>query len=115
MVKRLETSPEAVRSPGEGVDGEPKTAEGMAGYEEKTWHPSLTLEPTHRTLSTLEECENELETPSLESPSKPSFDSPVFSPLLLGQGGVVSSHEHWSPNGPHKPLSSTAAYQSTAV
>lgn len=140
MVKSLDTSPEVSRAPEDEVDGVgPLTTEGVRGYNERAWHPS---DPNYHTLGTLEECENEMDSPSQESPSMPKFGSVpspsyagVTSPLRHGavtQGvaspflhrGVASPlapsseyHEHWHPSVPHEPWSSTThvPYQSTAV
>lgn len=115
MVKRLDTSPEVTRPPGEGVGQYAMTTEEVGGYEERVCHPSLALD-TNR-LSTLEECENEMDSPALlASPSTPKFEG-VSSPNYEGVASPPQYHEHWHPNGPHEPWSSTApeGYHSTAV
>lgn len=127
MVKRLDSSPEVARGPEEEVGGVcPVTTEGAGDCNEREWHPSLTFDNKHRTLGTLEECENEMESPAQDSPSMPKFGS-FSSPSYVGaaspppsNGGVTPSsryHERWRPNAPHEPWYGTVPvpYQSTAV
>ena len=123
MVKRLETSPEVTKPPEEETDvfGRPATTKGVASYEERGWNP-LFNDPAHRTLSTLEECDNEAESPAQDTPSMPKFE--IGSPGVTSppqSGGVVlppQHHKHWQANGPHEPWPSATApvvFQSTSV
>ncbi len=106
VVKTLDKSPEVARPSNEEVatEGVTTATDGGWGHGERAWHPTLTVEAS-RTLCTLEECENEA-----DSPVFPDYDE-VSSPKQQGLGVASPLYQgRFHPSAPHEP-----SYQSTAV
>lgn len=147
MVKTMDMPPTVGRtqSGSEGrveEEGEGKEHTDIAmetvGNREGAWHPlALNTNRTGCILDTLEECENEIDTPVqscsemgsvIPSPSYNEHSEPPYhehgeTPYHehgeppYHENGEGSYHEHWGHSGPHKHLDSSTglAYPSTAV
>ena len=136
MVKTMDTPPTIGRAQSssedqleEGVEHTGVAMETVRNWEEWARNPSLTLNTNRCALDTLEECENEMDTPVLSMPnykgvgselgyhepysehSEPSYHE--HSEPSYHEHGDPPYHEHWSHSEPHEHLG--LAYQSTAV